>query len=94
MNPSQQEAYDKAQIMLAYARGEAVEYRVPHGEWIDIMDANFTDPYDCYRIKPKPVKGWFRIYPNGEIYGPYRDKGMASIENGARAVLMHEVVDE
>ena len=67
-------------VIVAWAAGEEIEYKNPHGEWI-LLQTEF--PYFHHsvqhRIKPKLVKkeGWVNVYKATERY----HIGMACVSN-------------
>lgn len=59
-------ARDYLPLVQALAEGKEIQERVypPAGEpvWSCVgVTCNFTRPPSCYRIKPEPVKGWYRV---------------------------------
>lgn len=98
MNDAQKQAKEYAEILLAFSRGEKLEYRFksrtawgscPCPAW------QFQD-YE-YRIAPKPVEGYAWVDPDGNAScGLYQDRDLVlTIWQGkpGRAIFLREVTE-
>jgi hypothetical protein len=65
---NKQEARDRAAVMIAWADGEAVQYRDNNGlGWLPLSTNHAGFSNGCeYRIKPKPVEFWVNVYEDSE----------------------------
>lgn len=99
MNKEQQEAYDKAQIMLAFARGEKVQCLGCGGEWYTSINYSWNCPASDYRIAPKPIEVWLWRNINGTLYyKAYKDKdecfcAAEAFTSHGKPVLFREVTE-
>lgn len=60
-----QTAKDYLPLVMALSEGKTIEYRVMHDgswAWATMLDIDFTDPADRYRIKPEPRDFWINVY--------------------------------
>jgi hypothetical protein len=60
------ERHKHADVIIAWANGEEIEYRLGPGDyWKSIIDPSWSLASE-YRIKPKRVKkeGWVNVYPD------------------------------
>jgi hypothetical protein len=56
-------AKDYLPLVQALAEGKTVQAREHHGSscWVDVSNPFFDVPACDYRIKPEPVKRWYRV---------------------------------
>lgn len=60
MTPEQQEAKRRAEVMLAFADGAPIEWRIADGgfEWHEDESPHWNWSEIDYRVKPNPVVNW------------------------------------
>jgi hypothetical protein len=56
-------AKDYLPFVQALADGKTIQgLLIPSGEWCDLQhEMDFQWPAEQYRIKPEPVRGWYRV---------------------------------
>lgn len=48
-------------LVQALAEGKTIQISLDGSRWQDTLDASFNHDASMYRIKPEPVKGWYRV---------------------------------
>lgn len=99
MNDAQKQAKEYAEILLAFSRGEKVEYRETcSSEWKKpTLGPVWQFASNEYRVAPKPVERW-AVLTNDSALDFYFTKdqacrGLEEYDEGARVVLLREVTE-
>lgn len=71
------ETKSAANIMLAYADGEKIEFSDFSEEWIEIDEPTWDFSEFSYRIKAKPLECWVVLTIKGEQFGLARNEADA-----------------
>lgn len=74
------EAIQRAEVAMAWARGEEVQFIISDGSWLtapNLGTANYRgpdvfNPMDKWRIKPKPLECWVKVGNEGTPTGYVR----------------------
>ena len=93
-----QTASEKAEVMLAFDRGETIEaHRVGSEIWGCDYSPSWDWQYFEWRVMAKQIESWIWVYPNGVVddtnYGSKDSAERARHYSNGRAVLMREVVE-
>lgn len=99
MNDAQKQAKEYAEILLAFSRGEKVEYRETcSSEWKKpTLGPVWQFASNEYRVAPKPVERWAVINPDHSLdfYFTKQEatRDLFHKEDGARVILLREVTE-
>lgn len=98
MNEQQKKAAEYAEILLAFSRGEKLQFWCDYGnKWRERKNPDeLPEAQLLYRITPKPVERWAVIDGRGEFWGTYDKEHQAaysSKDKNGRYFLMREVTE-
>lgn len=95
---NREEARKAAEVMIAYADGEEIEFSGNDKDWeLCILTYDVYPNFDWhmfkYRIKPKPLECWALIRGDGEIEGYFNalDVDRVNVQHGEKLIYMREV---
>ena len=92
MNKSQLEAYDQAQVMLAFSRGEKVEASSGSDLWHTLnWEPLWNFQHNEYRVAPKPLEVKATVI--GENVIAWVHNSPTDANGKQRVVLFREVIE-
>ena len=90
-------ATEKAAVMIAFDRGEKIQWRdLEKSEWAPSINPSWNWYDSDYRIAPKPAECWVWIHAGGSYgYGFNSEQEAKNFYPNipGRAVLMREVIE-
>jgi hypothetical protein len=63
---NKENAHQYLSLIQALAEGKTIQYR-SGSQWNDMIELEFVDPLELYRIKPEPREWDMYLTPKGEL---------------------------
>jgi hypothetical protein len=90
-NMNKQNAHQYLTLVQALAEGKTIQYRAST-KWNDMIDLEFVDPPERYRIKPEPREWLLHRVPGNGPYITIADGQLYGFPEGER-IRVREILD-